>query len=140
MAKQVPIVDYLVLGDPPRLEVSTCTACGAGFFDRRIRCGRCGGRDFERRVVPATGIVRTFTIVHRAAPGTPTPYVSAVVELDDGTRVKANLLGVEPDPKAITLGMKVELATFVAETDDEGTEAVAFGFRPLNGGKGFSDA
>ena len=44
------------------------------------------------------GTVRTFTIVHRAAPGVPTPYVSVVVDLDGGGVVKANLLNVEPDP------------------------------------------
>ena len=47
-----------------------------------------------------TGVVRTFTIVHRAAPGVPTPYVSVVVDLDGGGVVKANLLNVEPTPEA----------------------------------------
>ncbi len=139
MAQQIPIVDYLVLDDPPHLEVNVCVACGARFFDRRNGCGHCGGRELERRTVPSTGIVRTFTIVHRAAPGTPTPYVSSVVELDDGTRVKANLLGIEPDPTAVQLGMKVELMTFVAGTDDDGTEAIAFGFAPVEGGEERSD-
>ena len=30
----------------------------------------------------------------------------------------------------MTLGMPVRLTTFVAGTDDDGTEAVAFGFEP----------
>jgi uncharacterized OB-fold protein len=72
--------------------------------------------------------VRAFTIVHRAAPGVPAPFVSAVVDLEGGGVVKANLIGVEPDPDQIKLGMPVRLATFVAGTDDEGTEAVAFGY------------
>ena len=29
MAKQVPIVDYLVLGDQPHLEAHECEECGA---------------------------------------------------------------------------------------------------------------
>jgi uncharacterized OB-fold protein len=139
MAQQVPIVDYLVLGERPHLEVNVCTACGARFFDRRNACGCCGAREFERNATADSGTVRTFTIVHRAAPGTPVPYVSSVVELDDGTRVKANLVGVDPDPSEIELGMRVKLVTFVAGTDDDGTEAIAFGFTPLNGAKGASD-
>jgi hypothetical protein len=32
----------------------------------------------------------------------------------------------------VQLGMPVKLTTFVAGTDDDGTEAVAFGFEPAN--------
>jgi uncharacterized OB-fold protein len=60
----------------------------------------------------------------------PTPFVSAIVDLDGGGVVKANILNVEPDPTAVSLGMPVRLTTFVAGTDPEGTEAVAFGFEP----------
>ena len=77
-----------------------------------------------------TGVVRSFAIVHQAAPGVPVPYVSSVVDLDGGGDVKANVVNVEPDPKTVSLGMKVRLTTFLAGTDDEGTEAVAFGFEP----------
>ena len=76
-------------------------------------------------------MVRSFAIVHQAAPGVPVPYVSSVVDLDGGGDVKANVVNVEPDPEHIKLGMKVKLTTFVADTDDEGTEAVVFGFEPV---------
>ena len=78
------------------------------------------------------GELRAFTIVHRAAPGVPTPYVSAVVDLEGGGVVKANLVNVDPDPDNIKLGMPVRLTTFVAGTDDDGTEAIAFGFERSN--------
>ena len=60
----------------------------------------------------------------------PVPYVSAVVDLDGGGDVKANVVNVEPDPAKVSLGMTVRLTTFVAGTDDDGTEAIAFGFEP----------
>jgi uncharacterized OB-fold protein len=131
MAAQIPMVDYLVLdGGPPHLVARACTGCGALFFDRRNACARCSGRAFESRPLGTAGRVRTFTIVHRAAPGVPTPYVSAVVDLDGGGTVKANIVGVEPHPDKVAPGMAVRLVTFVAGADDEGTEAVAFGFEP----------
>jgi hypothetical protein len=40
---------------------------------------------------------------------------------------------VAPDPAHVELGMPVRLATFVAGTDDDGTEAVAFAFEPVSG-------
>ena len=131
MAKQIPIVDYLVLGDAPHLVSNECTNCGALYFDRRNACAHCGKTSFGKRTLGTTGVVRSFAIVHQASPGVPVPYVSTVVELDGGGQVKANIVNVEPEPDKLSLGMKVQLTTFVAGTDDEGTEAVAFGFEPV---------
>jgi hypothetical protein len=46
--------------------------------------------------------------------------------------VSANVINTEPDPEHVSLGMKVRLATFSIGSDDEGTEAVGFGFEPIN--------
>ena len=124
-------MEYLALdGDGPVLVARVCDACGARYFGRRNACGHCAGRAFHEERLGTTGVVRSFAIVHQAAPNVPVPYVSAVVDLDGGGDVKANVVGVEPDPAKVSLGMKVRLTTFVAGTDDEGTEAVAFGFEP----------
>ncbi len=109
-----------------------CTSCGARFFDRRNACASCEGTEFKKVDVATTGEVRTFTIVSFAAPGIPVPFVAAVVDCD-GTSVRANLINVTPDPEHVATGMKVRLATEVIGTDDEGTEAVGFGFEPLGG-------
>jgi uncharacterized OB-fold protein len=132
MAQQIPLVDYLELGDDPHLVANECTACGARFFDRRNACAACEGTDFTKVRVAGTGEVRAFTIVAFAAPGVPVPFVAAVVDCE-GTSVRANLINVTPDPEHVSLGMKVHLATEVIGTDDNGTEAVGFGFEPLGG-------
>jgi uncharacterized protein len=127
---QTAVVDYLVLGDSPHLEANACASCGALFFDRRNACAKCGGSAFERKALATTGVLRSFTVIHRAAPNVPVPYVSTVVELDGGGVVKANLVDGGADPDKIELGMPVRMTTFVCGKDDEGTEAVAFGFTP----------
>ncbi len=132
MAQQIPLVDYLELGGDPHLVANECTACGARFFDRRNACAACEATEFKKVAVSPSGEVRAYTIVSFAAPGIPVPYVAAVVDCD-GTSVKANLINVTPDPEHVTLGMKVRLATEVIGTDDNGTEAVGFGFEPLGG-------
>ena len=129
MGKPVPLVEYLVLGDDPHLEANQCIACGARFFDRRNACAACGGESFERAAVPTQGEVRAFTIVSMAAPGIPVPFVAAVVDCD-GTSVRGNIINTEPDPEHVQLGMKVKLATYSIGTDDNGTEAIGFGFEP----------
>jgi uncharacterized OB-fold protein len=127
--QQVPLVGYLVLGPKPHLEANQCTECGARFFDRRNACAACGGTGFARVPVATEGEVRTFTIVSHAAPGIPVPFVPAVVDCD-GTSVRACIVNVEPDPDHVSLGMKVRLTTFPIGTDNNGIEAVGFGFEP----------
>jgi uncharacterized protein len=126
---QVPLVDYLVLGDQPHLVANQCTSCGARFFDRRNACASCFGTSFEKVDIATEGEVRAFTIVTLAAPGVPVPFVAAVVDCD-GTSTRANLINVDPDPATVSLGMKVRLATYSLGTDDNGTEAIGFGFEP----------
>jgi len=131
MGKQVPIVDYLVLDDDaPHLVATVCAECGAQYFDRRNACAKCGKGEFTTETLPSAGTVRSFTIVNRAAPGVPTPYVSAIVDLDGGGVVKANVVNIEPSPDQVRFGMPVRLTTFVAGADEDGTEAVAFGYEP----------
>jgi uncharacterized protein len=130
MAAQVPYVGYLSLGDDPHLVASECNACGALFFDRRNACASCGGRDFGSRRLSNDGALRAFTIVHRASPGVAVPYVSGIVDLDDGGVVKANIVGIDPEPGNVRLGMRLKLTTFTVATDAEGTEAIAFGYVP----------
>ena len=131
--KQVPIVDYLVIDDgAPYLVAQESTETGALYFDRRNADAKSGKPGFRIRRLADTGRVRTFTIVHRAAPGVPTPYVSVVVDVDGGGVVKANLLNVEPDPAHVRTGLPVKLTTYAVGTDDDGTEAIAFAYEPQN--------
>lgn len=132
MASSVPMVDYLVLGDEPHLEANECVACGARFFDRRNACASCSGVEFRKAKVATEGEVKAFTIVSWAAPGIPAPYVASVVDCD-GTSVRANIVNTPPDPDHVSLGMKVRLTTFPIGTDSAGTEAIGFGFEPIEG-------
>ncbi|MXZ51772.1 MAG: hypothetical protein F4Z34_01110 [Acidimicrobiaceae bacterium] len=127
---RVPLVDYLQLEPEPHLVAQECRICGARFFDRRNACARCGTTDFGTAQVDNSGELQSFTIVHRAAPGIPVPFVSAIVRTDDGTWVRSNVVNCDPTPEAVTLGMRVRLATYPVGADDDGTEAVAFGYEP----------
>ena len=131
-AAVVPHVDYLVLDDgDPHLVANECTACGARFFDRRNACAGCFGTEFRRVPIASTGVVTAFTIVAFAAPGIPVPFVAAVIDCD-GTSVKGNIINVDPDPANISTGMAVRLATYSLGTDDNGVEAIGYGFEPTD--------
>jgi uncharacterized OB-fold protein len=129
-ATQIPFVDYLVLDDgDPHLVALECTNCGARFFDRRNACASCFGTDFTNVDIPTEGALRSFTIVTFAAPGVDVPFVAGIVDCG-GTSVKGNIINCPPDPAHVKLGMGVRLATYSMGTDDNGVEALNFGFEP----------
>jgi uncharacterized protein len=130
MTRQIPLVDYLVLGPEPHLVAHQCTACGARFFDRRNACASCSRTKFDDVAVATEGELRAFTIVTLAAHGVPVPFVAGVVDCD-GTSVRGNVIHAPADPDHVSVGMKVRLATYVVDQDDNGTEAVGFGFEPI---------
>jgi hypothetical protein len=45
--------------------------------------------------------------------------------------VRSNVINCDPSPDTVKLGMKLRLTTYSLGTDDEGTEAVGFGFEPV---------
>ena len=128
-ATQVPLVDYLVLGDDPHLIAHECASCGARFFDRRNACAGCFGTAFDEVDIPTEGKLRTFTIVALAAPGIEVPFVSGVIDCG-GTSVRGNVRNVEPSPEHVHTGMRLRLTTYSLGTDDTGVEAIGFGFEP----------
>ena len=132
MAATIPIVNFLDLqGDTPRLIANECVTCGALYFGRRNACERCFSRGpFERRELAPTGSVRAFTIIQRAPPNVKVPYASAIIDIDGGGYVKANIVNIEISPETLFTGMPVRLTTFSLGADDEGTEAIAFAFEP----------
>ena len=73
---------------------------------------RCGSRDVEWRKASGRGRLYTFAIHYRAFhPGwsDEVPYVTALIDLDEGVRLFSNLVGIEPDPKVIRCEMPVEV-------------------------------
>ena len=62
MMTQVPLVEYLVLGDKPHLVANECTGCGARFFDRRNACAGCFGTEFRKQAI-ALGLADELDLV-----------------------------------------------------------------------------
>lgn len=129
-ATRVPHVAYLRLEPTPHLVAHQCRSCGARFFDRRNACASCGGTEFDEVTIATEGTLRTFTIVSFAAPGVPVPFVAGVIDCD-GTQVRGNVVGVTPDPDSVRTGMRLRLTTVSLGEDSAGTEAVGFGFEPV---------
>jgi hypothetical protein len=133
--RPLPAVEYLKLpehGDP-YLEGQKCGACGAIFLGARSVCSKCFARDQISPVKLADhGKLYVYSIVHRSFPGIEVPYISAIVDLDGGGTVKGNLIGVEPDPAKIEMGMpvKVVFKDALGRKDRDGNSYISFFFEP----------
>ncbi len=136
-AQPLPVVPYLKIpeGGEPYLEGHKCDACGATFLGERAICSKCGARDQMSTVtLPNKGELYAYSIVHRSFPGIDVPYVSAVVDLEDGTAIKGNLIDVEPDPEKIAFGMPVEVvfADALGRKDKDGNSYLSYFFKPAS--------
>ena len=130
---QIPLVEYLDIADPdaPFLVAQECVVCAARYFDRRNACASCSTTEFRVVEIATEGVLRTFTIVHFAAEGVPVPFVAGVVDCD-GTSVRTNIVNVASDPQHVTTGMRVRLATVSIGADENGVDAVGYGFEPID--------
>jgi len=133
--KPLPAVDYLKIPEDgePYLEGYKCGSCGATFLGERLVCSKCGTRDQMSAVtLPNHGKLYTYSIVYRSFPGIEVPYISAVVDLDDGTAIKGNLINVEPDPEKIEFDLPVDVVfdDAIGRKDRDGNSYLAYFFQP----------
>ena len=111
------------------LHLPFCTRCNEFFFYPRAFCPRCFSWEIEWRRASGRGTVYTFSIQYRPqAPGFQPPYITAIVQLEEGPRMLTNLVDVEPDPEKVRCDMPVEV-TFL-ELSDQISLPV---FRPAGG-------
>lgn len=116
-----------------RLVGLRCTVCGRVNFPPRATCKYCcRGQTFEPVQLSGRGSVYTYTVI--AGGGAPPEfaleslvrgrYPVAVVELEEGPRVIAQLVNVHPDE--VRVGMPVEMVTRRIYAEEE---VVRYGYK-----------
>ena len=91
-----------------RLLLQQCGACGASQHYARPVCVRCHSSALEWREASGRGRIYAYSVVRRApnpAFQAIVPYVTAIVELEEGPRVFTNV--VDADPEALAVGQPV---------------------------------
>ena len=102
-----------------------CDSCRTVIWYPRAFCPACQSSSITWFRASGRATLASYVINNVAAPGFTAPYVIAFVDLDEGPRLTANLLDVDPDPALLTIGMPLEV-TF----EDRGGVVVPQ-FRPL---------
>ena len=110
-----------------KLMASRCTKCGGSYVPPRAICPKCHSEEMEWIETNGKGKLAAFTVIYSG----PTfmveqgfdrknPYVSGIVELEEGTRMSARITGVDPTkPTEIKIDSPVNV-DFVEFGEGEG--------------------
>ena len=113
--KPIPIPDeasqpFFDAAREHRLAVQHCTNCDTYRWPVWDHCFHCWSTDWEWKDVSGRGTVYTWALMHQLYQEgfkDDLPYVLAVVELDEGPRVRTNVVDVDHGQMAV--GMRVEV-------------------------------
>jgi uncharacterized OB-fold protein len=92
-----------------RFEAKKCSKCGYIAFPPRLICPECGNRKFDNYILKDVGKILTYTTIEVGPPefADQVPYSVAIIELEDGVKITAQIADAEPEK--IKIGSKVHL-------------------------------
>ena len=91
-----------------RLLIQRCSSCGALRNPPRPMCERCRSLDWDTVEASGRGTVYSFVVNHYPqVPAFDYPLAVGLIELAEGTRLVADLVGI--DPSDVRIGMAVEV-------------------------------
>lgn len=100
------------------LKIQHCAACARHQFYPRRFCTQCLSEDIEWVQASGFGRVYTYTVCHVAghpAFETRVPYAIGMIELDEGVRMLAGIVGSELD--RLSVGARVQVCFERASTE-----------------------
>ena len=92
-----------------KLMGTKCRDCGAKYLPPRIHC-RCGSSQMEWFEAPSKGKILAYTFIAQPSESMSkcAPYMIAIAELDDGSRIMAQLDAIL---KTMKVGMRVKIVS-----------------------------
>jgi uncharacterized OB-fold protein len=110
-----------------------CEHCDTKLFPPRDLCPECGEEAKTLYTFSGKGEVYSYTTVFEAPTGfdTNAPYTVAMIKLEEGPLVTAQLTDLED--KQVEIGMPVEMVTrrLRSATDERGMLVYGYKFRPV---------
>jgi len=111
-----------------RYEAAVCKKCGKWFFPARLICDACKSTEFETKAMRRTGTILTHTVIRVPAPAfaDQAPIAMAVVAMDDGPRLTAQV--VDYQAAQLAIGQKVKLE-FRKISDEGAAGVINYGYK-----------
>jgi len=114
-----------------RMIGTRCPKCGKVYFPPRIVCPDCHRESYgkmEEVQLSGKGKIYSYTIVHQNVKGFKLhrPYIMAIVELEEGPRVTAQIVDCKPEDVYIDMPVR---AVFRRITEDGPEGIVQYGYK-----------
>ncbi|MFW9913381.1 MAG: Zn-ribbon domain-containing OB-fold protein [Candidatus Thorarchaeota archaeon] len=112
MSEKPTIEEYSKKIQDHDFQAFKCVDCGAVISPPMGSCYSCGSNRMEWTKVSGKGKLVSFTVIHIAPEQfqEEVPYLIAIIELEEGTRVTARLQGFDPlKPEEIEVGIPLVL-------------------------------
>ncbi len=126
--------NWRLQGQRYRMVGEVCDHCGAKLFPPRDICPECSKPAATPYTFSGRGEVYSYSTIYQAPKGFEefVPYTVALVRLDEGPMITAQLTDVEAEE--VEIGMPVEMITRRMQEDGEdGLIVYGYKFRPLLG-------
>jgi uncharacterized OB-fold protein len=122
------VTDWRINAQRYRLVGEVCEACGAKLFPPRDVCPECEAAAKTPFAFSGRGEVYSYSTVHHAPRGFEefVPYTVALVKLEEGPLVTAQLTDVDADD--VSIGMPVEMVTRKIQSGDE-RDVIVYGYK-----------
>jgi uncharacterized protein len=106
-----------------------CPHCDYKIFPPRDVCPNCGDEAKTLYAFSGKGEVFSYTTIYEAPTGydSNTPYTVAIVKLDEGPLVTAQLTDMGDQP--IEIGMPVEMVTRKMRNDGDERGVIVYGYK-----------
>lgn len=106
-----------------------CPHCDVKIFPPRDICPECGGEAKTLYTFSGKGEVYSYTTIYEAPAGydETAPYTVALVKLDEGPMVTAQLTDV--DEQSVQIGMPVEMVTRKLRQDGDERGMIVYGYK-----------
>ena len=108
-----------------------CPSCGQFIFPPRDICPECAAEAKTEYMLSGKGEVFSYTVVQEPPAGfeEQAPYILALIKLDEGPLLTAQLTDLDGAPE---IGMRVEMVTRKLRTDGpDGVILYGYKFRPV---------
>ena len=90
------------------LRIQRCKSCATLRHPPRPMCASCQSLEWDHVVASGRGELYSFVVHHHPpVPGFEPPFVVAVVELEEGTRIVGNV--IEIDPNEVRIGTPLQV-------------------------------
>lgn len=103
-----------------RLLIQRCRTCRTPQFYPRAHCTTCFSADIEWVEASGRGTLHTFSVVHKTPNpefAADTPYVLAIVDLDEGVRMTSRVVDVPLDEVCCEMPVRVVFPDRAADGD-----------------------